>query len=119
MRTAGDISDGDRKPRVGMIFTTLTYLIFLAGVFGLYWGLQRNTPQKVLLLICGYVFYGWWDYRFCSLMLASSVADYTFGRLLARTDEVRLRRAILVASCTFNLGLLGFFKYANFFVDSL
>jgi alginate O-acetyltransferase complex protein AlgI len=101
-----------------MIFTTATFPLFLALVFSLYWALKDNSRQKVLLLISGYVFYGWWDYRFCSLLLASSLTDYTLGRLLARAERKPVRRFLLTASCVFNLGLLGLFKYWNFFAGS-
>lgn len=102
-----------------MIFTTPTFFFFLAVVFALFWSLKNFGRQNYLLLAAGYIFYGWWDYRFCSLMLLSSVADFTFGRLLTRFTEPSSRRLVLVASFAFNLTLLGFFKYYNFFAQSL
>jgi alginate O-acetyltransferase complex protein AlgI len=93
-----------------VIFTTLTFLGFLTVVFALYWWLESPARQNPLLLVAGYVFYGWWDYRFCALMLASSLADYGFGFLLGRSERANIRRLILAGSCLFNLGLLGFFK---------
>jgi D-alanyl-lipoteichoic acid acyltransferase DltB (MBOAT superfamily) len=102
-----------------MIFTTLTFMLFLALVFAVYWAVKDTRQQNICLLVAGYVFYGWWDYRFCALMLASSVADYSFGRALARSEQAGVRKSILAGSCLFNLALLGFFKYFNFFAESL
>ncbi len=101
-----------------MTFTTLTYVLFLAMVFSLYWLLRRRRAQNVLLVLASYTFYAWWDWRFCSLMLASSVIDYAVGLALPRTTGKRPRRLLLAVSLAVNLGLLGFFKYFNFFAGS-
>ena len=102
-----------------MTFTTLTFLLFLVVVFSLYWLVPTLKAQNRLLLVAGYVFYGWWDWRFCGLMLLSSVADYLFALGLAQGFGARTRKMIVAGSCVFNLSLLGFFKYFNFFADSL
>jgi D-alanyl-lipoteichoic acid acyltransferase DltB (MBOAT superfamily) len=65
-----------------------------------------------------YLFYGWWDYRFCSLLAISTVVDYLCGRGMAGSSSERHRKALLTVSCITNLGILGFFKYFNFFADS-
>ncbi|MCD4651150.1 MAG: MBOAT family protein [Candidatus Cloacimonetes bacterium] len=70
------------------------------------------------MLVSSYVFYGWWDWRFLSLIAISTLVDYWAGRNMARTDEVRKRKLLLLLSLTLNLGLLGFFKYFNFFIES-
>lgn len=103
-----------------MLFNSLEYALFLPIVFLLYWfvlgGSRRG--QNLLLLTAGYVFYGWWDWRFLSLLFLSSVVDYTAARVISEAKEPRLRRACILASLTFNLGLLATFKYFNFFIDS-
>jgi alginate O-acetyltransferase complex protein AlgI len=102
-----------------MTFTTLTFLVFFVAVFALYWSLRSRMAQNVLLVICSYVFYGWWDWRFCFLMLGSSLLDYFVGLGLDRSDNQRRRKALLAAGLCGNLGLLGYFKYFNFFAESL
>jgi alginate O-acetyltransferase complex protein AlgI len=101
-----------------MTFTTLTYLLFLPLVFAIYWSLRSRPAQNVLLLVCSYVFYGWWDWRFCALMLGSSLVDYFVGLRLAKTESQSGRRGLLTLSLVTNLGLLGVFKYFNFFAES-
>jgi D-alanyl-lipoteichoic acid acyltransferase DltB (MBOAT superfamily) len=101
-----------------MTFTTITFLVFLAIVFPLYWSLRSARQQNVFLIIAGYVFYGWWDWRFCGLLLVSSLVDFWAGHALERSDDPRRRRRILTAALSTNLGILGVFKYFNFFADS-
>jgi D-alanyl-lipoteichoic acid acyltransferase DltB (MBOAT superfamily) len=103
-----------------VLFNSLEFLIFFPAVFGLYWfGLGHDLRrQNFLLLGASYVFYGWWDWRFLSLIIASSVIDYHVARKLhAATDETTRKRLLAVSLAT-NLGLLGVFKYFNFFVGS-
>jgi alginate O-acetyltransferase complex protein AlgI len=104
-----------------MLFNSIPFLIFLVIVFGLYWFVfSKNLKlQNILLLVSSYVFYGWWDWRFLSLILISSLVDYFIGIQLGK-DHPQSRRNILVFVSLFvNLGLLAFFKYFNFFVDSM
>lgn len=101
-----------------MIFTEFRFLIFFLIVFCVYWGLQHNTIRKIWLLLCSYTFYAAWDWRFLSLIIASTMIDYTVGIMLSRTDRVSQRKAWLIVSLVANLGFLGFFKYYNFFVES-
>lgn len=100
-----------------MIFNSITFVVFLAIVFPLYWALNRRR-QNVLLLVSSYVFYGWWDWRFLSLLLVSSLFDFWLGQRIAASAGARQRKAYIVLSLISNLGLLGFFKYFNFFADS-
>lgn len=102
-----------------MTFTTLTFLIFFAVVFALYWSFRNRRTQNVLLVIASYVFYGWWDWRFCGLMLASSLLDYFIGIGLDRSVNETKRKWVLTFGMCCNLGLLGYFKYFNFFTESL
>ncbi|HIB37494.1 MBOAT family O-acyltransferase [Mesonia sp.] len=103
-----------------MLFNSFTFLIFLPIVFILYWFLLKKSfrAQNILLLIASYVFYGWWDYRFLSLILVSTLVDYFVGLKLSETEKKASRKWLLAVSLLFNLGLLCYFKYANFFIDS-
>src|SRR5690606_22331307 len=74
--------------------------------------------QNIFLLIASYLFYGWWDYRFLVLIATSTLADYFIGRFLQKTANEINRKLLLSLSLIFNLGLLGFFKYFNFFIES-
>lgn len=103
---------------VFMTFTTLTYLLFLPLVFAAHWSLKSRSAQNLLLMVCSYLFYGWWDWRFCALMLGSSLVDYCVGRRLAETSHPTARRGLLALSIATNLGVLGVFKYFNFFAES-
>lgn len=103
-----------------MLFNSLEFIVFLPIVFCLYWLVfQRNlTVQNLLLLVASYLFYGWWDVRFLGLLFISSMVDYVVGLKIHATDDERRRKWWLWASVVVNLGILGFFKYSNFFVDS-
>lgn len=101
-----------------MTFVTLTFFAFLAVVFLVYWSLPRQVLRNVVLVLASYFFYGWWDYRFCALMLIASLVDYTVGILLDRTSSRARRRLLLAVTLATNLGILGFFKYFNFFAEN-
>lgn len=102
-----------------MLFNSIDFAIFLPVVFLLYWFVfKRLFWQNVLLLVASYVFYGWWDPRFLILILFSTVVDYTIGLQLGKQKEQRKRKLLLWTSIAVNLGLLGFFKYYNFFVEN-
>ncbi|MDQ1401052.1 MAG: alginate O-acetyltransferase complex protein AlgI [Acidimicrobiaceae bacterium] len=99
-----------------MTFNSLQYAVFLPLVLVLYWRLPRR-PQNALLLVASYLFYGAFDWRFLGLLMVSTLTDYTVGRLLAVTDDRQRRRRIFAVSLVVNLGILGFFKYFNFFTS--
>lgn len=103
-----------------MIFNSLDYFFFLTTVYFIYWFLLRQSVrwQNVLLLLASYFFYGCWDWRFLSLILISTVVDYFVGIKIDSSSKQTHRKLWLWVSVIFNLGLLGFFKYFNFFVDS-
>jgi D-alanyl-lipoteichoic acid acyltransferase DltB (MBOAT superfamily) len=103
-----------------MLFNSSAFLQFFAAFLLLY-GLVRNHLQarNLLIVAASYLFYGWWDWRFLSLLLLSSLLDYAVGRALDRVEAPARRKALLVASLGANLTILGFFKYYGFFVDSL
>ena len=103
-----------------MLFNSLDFAIFLPIVFVLYWFVTNKNLkiQNLLIVISSYVFYGWWDWRFLVLILFSTIVDFTIGNLLNKETKIPNRKALLWMSIVFNLGLLGFFKYYNFFVES-
>ena len=109
-----------------MVFNSLHFLWFFAAVYLLYRAAAALLPpapahraQNWLLLIASYYFYAAWDYRFLALLAASTLVDYTCGLMMGRATDRSRRRALLVLSIGFNLTLLGFFKYFNFFADNL
>ncbi|MEM9544437.1 MAG: MBOAT family O-acyltransferase [Bacteroidota bacterium] len=89
-------------------------------VFLAYWYPLKNriNAQNVLILVSSYLFYGWWDYRFLSLIIISSVLDYNLGIAIHNTRDEKWRKGLLYISLLGNLGILGYFKYYNFFVES-
>jgi len=103
-----------------MLFNSLDFAIFLPIVFAFYWFVtQRNLRlQNAFIVVASYVFYGWWDWRFLSLLLFSSLVDYFVGLMLSKEQRQHRRKLILVLSIITNLGLLAFFKYYNFFVEN-
>jgi D-alanyl-lipoteichoic acid acyltransferase DltB (MBOAT superfamily) len=103
-----------------MLFNSLDFAIFLPIVFILYWFVFKNQlkAQNALIGLASYVFYGWWDWRFLSLIVFSSVIDYFIGLKLEKTEWERKRKILLWTSVFVNLGFLGVFKYFNFFVDN-
>lgn len=103
-----------------MLFNSLEFFLFLPLVLVLYWFVvhKKLKLQNFLVLIASYVFYGWWDYRFLSLIVLSTIVDYCIGLFIHKSEDDSVRKRWLTASMIFNLGLLGFFKYYNFFVES-
>ncbi len=102
-----------------MLFNSIDYLLFLPIVFFLYWFiLKKHEQQNILILVASYLFYGWWDWRFLSLILLSTIIDFTIANNLEKTNKQRYRKYLLWLSLFFNLGMLGFFKYYNFFVEN-
>lgn len=103
-----------------MLFNSIDFAIFLPIVFLLYWFAAKNKLklQNWILLIASYLFYGWWDWRFLSLLVFSTLVDYFTGLRLTVENNRLKRRLLLALSITTNLGLLGFFKYYNFFLDN-
>ncbi|MCU4158054.1 MBOAT family protein [Carboxylicivirga sp. A043] len=103
-----------------MLFNSVEFAIFLPIVFAIYWRLKNSTKaQNILILVASYLFYGWWDWRFLSLIAFSTLIDYIVGIQLQKTEKRKQRRNWLLLSLLVNLGFLGFFKYYNFFADNL
>jgi alginate O-acetyltransferase complex protein AlgI len=101
-----------------MVFNSLHFVWFFVAVYALY-RLLPHRPQNWLLLVSSYYFYAAWDWRFLSLLLGSTIVDYSCALALGRVEAPARRRVILCASLGFNLTLLGFFKYFNFFAENL
>ena len=101
-----------------LLFDTPVYLLFLTIIVLCYWQLNHRR-QNILLLVASYFFYGWWDWRFLSLILISTVVDFFCARYIDQSQDVRRRRLLLSISVVLNISFLGFFKYFDFFVDSL
>jgi alginate O-acetyltransferase complex protein AlgI len=101
-----------------MVFNSLHFAWFFLVVYALY-RLLPHRGQNWLLLIASYYFYAAWDYRFVALLAASTLVDYTCGLVLGRMTNERRRRLVMWLSIGFNLTMLGFFKYFNFFADNL
>ena len=103
-----------------MLFNSFDFAIFLPIVFLLYWFVaQKNLKlQNILIVVASYVFYAWWDWRFLSLIVFSTVVDFTIGQRLRNEDQQYRRKVLLWISIIVNLGFLGFFKYYNFFLEN-
>ncbi|CAD5919043.1 MBOAT family O-acyltransferase [Planktothrix agardhii] len=101
-----------------MLFTEFRFIVFFIIVFSVHWTLQKNQHRKILLLLCSYIFYGAWDWRFLSLIWISTFIDYWVGIYLSKTQDNSLKKKWLIFSLITNLGILGLFKYFNFFTAS-
>jgi D-alanyl-lipoteichoic acid acyltransferase DltB (MBOAT superfamily) len=101
-----------------MEFNSWRFLIFLAVVILVYSATRSRRQQNLTLLLSSYVFYAAWDWRFCSLILLSTVSDYFIARRMHALGQSPSRRRWLILSICINLSVLGFFKYFNFFVAS-
>ena len=104
-----------------MLFNSFTFMIFLPVVFLLYWFVFRKLRwQNLLILVASYVFYGWWDWRFLILIVITSASSFASGLLIKHYEGRRTcQRAVSAANIVLNLGILGAFKYFNFFAGSL
>ena len=101
-----------------MLFVEFRFLAFFLVVFAVYWKTRANTARKFWLLACSYFFYGCWNWRYLFLIAFSTTVDFFVGRALENTADPRRRRLWLWLSLGVNLGLLGTFKYYNFFIGS-
>src|SRR5437868_3802852 len=99
-----------------MLFNSLVFLfLFLPVSYCVFWVLQSARPRYLWLTVTGYVFYGYWDPRFCLLMAFSTIVSYVAGLGLLRCTNDKWRLGFLIVPITIDLCLLGFFKYAGFF----
>jgi alginate O-acetyltransferase complex protein AlgI len=103
-----------------MLFNSFIFLFaFLPITYGVYWLLRTTLQRQIWLTVTGYVFYGYWDPRFCLLMAFTTLVSFTAGRGFLVTTDPRRRKALLIAPITVDLLLLGFFKYAGFFTRTV
>jgi D-alanyl-lipoteichoic acid acyltransferase DltB (MBOAT superfamily) len=103
-----------------MLFNSIAFAFFLPTVFGLYWFIlnKKLKIQNLFLFVASYVFYACWDWRFLFLIFASSLVDFYCGQKIALQTSKKEKKKYLYLSLFVNLGVLGFFKYFNFFIDS-
>jgi len=101
-----------------MLFTQIEFACLLCVSILFLLMVKNNRARKIYLLLASYYFYAYWDWRFLSLILISTLCDFLVGQGLKRTDDHRRRRYLLLTSLVVNLGILGFFKYYNFFIES-
>lgn len=103
-----------------MLFNSIDFAIFLPIVFLLYWFVfnRRLKLRNAFVVLASYVFYAWWDWRFLSLILVSTIVDFSIGQLLKKEGKPIKRKIFQWISILVNLGLLGFFKYFNFFIEN-
>lgn len=103
-----------------MLFNTVDFAFFLPIVFGIYWFLtsKKIKKQNSLLLVASYIFYGWWDWRFLALIFLSTSIDFLVGLGLEKQKKKHHRQTLLFISIAINIGLLGVFKYYNFFIEN-
>ena len=102
-----------------MLFCSQHFLVFFVAVFTFYWSLPWQRARVYLLLAASYYFYASWNHWLALVVCASSTLDYLLARGIAATSVVWRRRMCMIASIAGNLCLLGYFKYANFFLQSL
>ena len=103
-----------------MLFNSIDFAVFLPLVFILYWFVAKRstTLQNILIVCASYLFYAWWDYRFLALIALSTLVDFIVAKQLKKSKEKKHRKVLLLVSLFFNLGMLAFFKYFNFFIES-
>lgn len=103
-----------------MPFNSIEFAIFLPLVFVLYWFVTNNNLrlQNLLIVVASYLFYGWWNWRFLSLIVLSTVVNYLAGLWLSKETNITKKRLIFWINILINLGLLGYFKYFNFFLNT-
>ena len=103
-----------------MLFNSIEFLIFLPIVFAIYWMLNKHLRwQNTFIVVASYIFYGWWDWRFLTLIAFTSLCSWGAGILIEKNrDNVRSARRINTLNICINLLILAVFKYYNFFVES-
>ncbi len=101
-----------------MIFNSLPFLVFIAAFLPIYFSLKGRS-RILFCLAASYFFYGWWDWRFLSLIVVSTCLDYALALQIEKIADNKRRKQLLTISLIANLGILAFFKYFNFFADSL
>ena len=102
-----------------MLFCSQTFLLFFLIVFGLYWALPHARLRVYLLLVASFYFYASWNKWLALLIVFSTVMDYLISHALERSRRPSARKSLLLLSIVFNLSVLAYFKYMNFFLESI
>jgi alginate O-acetyltransferase complex protein AlgI len=103
-----------------MLFTSLIFLFaFLPVTYVVFWCLRSARQRQIWLTITGYVFYGYWDPRFCLLMAFTTLVSYSAGRAILTATDPKRRKLLMILPIAVDLSLLGFFKYAGWFTRSV
>lgn len=104
-----------------MLFNSIEFIIFLPIVFILYWFVFRQTKwQNIFIVIASYIFYGWWNWKFLSLILFTSLCSFYSGILIEKYRYIKsTSKFVLIINLILNLGILSIFKYFNFFIGNL
>ena len=100
-----------------MLFDSPAYFLFLIPVVLVYWSLSHRA-QNIFLLLASYFFYGWWDWRFLALMIASTTVDFLIAQKISPSRPGPHRKKWLILSLVWNFTILGVFKYFDFFAGS-
>ncbi|MCW2966213.1 MAG: putative poly(beta-D-mannuronate) O-acetylase [Actinomycetia bacterium] len=102
-----------------MLFPTVTFAVFFMIVLPVSWALMpHQRAWRAWILLASYVFYAWWDWRFVFLLFASTIVNHVLAVAIYRARGVVARKSFLALAIAFDLGLLGYFKYANFFLST-
>lgn len=103
-----------------MLFNSIDFAVFFPIVLILYWFVFNKNlkAQNLFIVVASYIFYGWWDWRFLFLIFFSTAVDYFIGLKLSKQENNKKQKQLLAISIIVNIGILGFFKYFNFFVDN-
>lgn len=108
-----------------MLFNSIEFLLFLPVVFLIYWWCGRFIPrnislkvQNIFVIFASYIFYGWWDWRFLGLIILATATSFVCGLLLDHFSDTRSRKAVVWANLIVSLGILGTYKYYNFFAEN-
>src|SRR6186713_2914416 len=100
-----------------MLFPTITFAAFFLVVLPISWLLMpRRRRWKLFMVAASYFFYGYWNWRFIFLIAASTGANFLVARAIERSTDAWRRRSLLIVAVALNLGVLGYFKYYDFFV---
>ena len=105
-----------------MVFNTSTFIVFFIIFYLSFWTINNKfnyNLRNTFTIAASYVFYGWWDWRFLSLIIISSLSDYLIGKQIYSSNNKKNKKRLLLLSVGINLGILGFFKYFNFFISGL
>lgn len=97
---------------MNLIFNPILYIIFLLVSFTLIY-FSKNEFKKYILLILGFIFYSYWDWRFLFILLLTALNSFLFGKIIFNTIRINRKRIILISSISISIGLLCFFKYAD------